>query len=80
MKHVDISLPDYLAKELSAEAERRCCSVSEVLQAALTEHLGLDRGGSRTHWFGDAAHSGHRATARDMEELLEHEWDDDAMR
>jgi metal-responsive CopG/Arc/MetJ family transcriptional regulator len=81
VKHVAISLPDDLAKELNAEAERRSSSVSEVVQMALTQCLGLGLGGSsRTHASGDAAHSVQRTTARDMEELLAREWGDDAMR
>jgi metal-responsive CopG/Arc/MetJ family transcriptional regulator len=81
VKHVAISLPDDLVKELNAEAERRSSSVSEVVQMALTQYLGLGLGGSsRTHEPGDAAHSGQRTTARDIEELLAREWGDDAMR
>jgi metal-responsive CopG/Arc/MetJ family transcriptional regulator len=82
VKHVAISLPDDLAKELNAEAERRSSSVSEVVQMALTQYLGLVGlgGSSRKHESGDAAHSGKRTTARDIEELLAREWGDDAMR
>jgi metal-responsive CopG/Arc/MetJ family transcriptional regulator len=81
VKHVAISLPDDLAEELNAEAERRSSSVSEVVQTALTQYLCLGLGGSsRTHESGDTAHSGQRATARDMEKLLAREWGDDAMR
>jgi Arc/MetJ-type ribon-helix-helix transcriptional regulator len=80
VKETSISLPDDLVEALEAEVERRCSSVSDVLQTALREHLGLSRGGSCTHERGEVAHSGHRTTARDMEEFLEREWGDDAVR
>lgn len=42
----------------------------------MTKHLGLVPGETRELSFVALGRSGHRTTARDMEQLLEHEWDD----
>ena len=76
MKRTTISLPDDLAQALDREAQRRRASASEVARAALAEHLGLVQGEPRRLAFADLGGSGHLTTARDMEELLEQEWDD----
>jgi metal-responsive CopG/Arc/MetJ family transcriptional regulator len=76
MKRTTISLPDDLAQALDREAQRRRTSASEVTRAALTQHLGLLQGQPRELVFAGLGRSGHRTTARDMEQLLEQEWHD----
>ncbi len=77
MKRTTISLPDDLAQSLHREARRRDVSASELTRQALQAHLGLTPGHARTVPFAAIGRSGHTSTARDMEELLEHEWDVD---
>jgi Arc/MetJ-type ribon-helix-helix transcriptional regulator len=76
MKRTTISLPEDLAQALNREAQRRHASTSEVTRTALAQHLGLVQGQPRELPFADLGGSGHRTTARDMEQLLEQEWDD----
>jgi Arc/MetJ-type ribon-helix-helix transcriptional regulator len=77
MKRTTVSLPDDLARALTREAQRRHASASEVTREALQRHLGLDAGRPRELPFAALGRSGHGSTARDMEQLLKHEWDDD---
>ena len=77
MKRTTISLPDDLARALAREARRRNRSASEITRDALAKHLGLTADEPREIAFAALGHSGHRNTARDMEELLAREWDDD---
>jgi predicted transcriptional regulator len=77
MKRTSISLPDDLAQALEREAQRQHASVSEVARAALAQHLGLIEGSPRELAFAELGRSGRRTTARDMEQLLEQEWDDE---
>lgn len=76
MKRTTISLPDDLAQALDREAQRRHASASEIARTALAEHLGLVQSEPRELAFADLGRSGHRTTARDMEQLLEQEWND----
>jgi Arc/MetJ-type ribon-helix-helix transcriptional regulator len=76
MKRTTVSLPDDLAQALAREAQRQHASASEIARAALAQHLGLVESEPRTLAFADLGGSGHRSTARDMEQLLEQEWDD----
>ena len=76
MKRTTVSLPDDLAQALVREAQRRHASASEVTREALQEHLGLATGRPRELGFAAIGRSGHNSTARDMEELLEQEWND----
>jgi predicted transcriptional regulator len=76
MKRTTISLPDDLARALEREAHRRHASTSEVARAALAQHLGMSGGSARELAFADVGRSGQRTTARDMERLIEREWDD----
>ncbi|MGP0100242.1 MAG: ribbon-helix-helix domain-containing protein [Solirubrobacteraceae bacterium] len=76
MRRTTISLPDELAQALDREARRRHSSASEVTRAALAQHLGLTQDQPRELPFADLGRSGHRTTARDMEQLLEQEWND----
>jgi predicted transcriptional regulator len=77
MKRTSLSLPDDLAQALDREAQRRHSTVSEVARTAIAAHLGLIDGGPRKLAFASVGRSGHRTTARDMEELLEAEWNDE---
>lgn len=76
MKRTTVSLPDELAGALTRESRRRNVSASEITRDALAKHLGLVSGGPREVPFAAVGRSGHRNTARDMEELLVREWDD----
>ncbi|HXD55583.1 MAG TPA: CopG family transcriptional regulator [Solirubrobacteraceae bacterium] len=76
MKRTTVSLPDDLAQALQREAQRRRSSASEVTRTALAAHLGLDEARPRELGFADLGGSGRSTTARDMEQLLEQEWDD----
>jgi predicted transcriptional regulator len=76
MKRTTVSLSDDLAQALDREAQRRHTSASEVTRAALAQHLGLVQSEPRELAFADLGGSGHRTTARDMEQLLEQEWND----
>jgi Arc/MetJ-type ribon-helix-helix transcriptional regulator len=80
MKRTTISLPDDLAQALNREVRRRHTSASEVARDALTQLLGLSTGKPRELPFAALGHSGTHTTARDMEKLLEEEWNDDAGR
>jgi predicted transcriptional regulator len=76
MRRTIVSLPDDLAQALDREARRRHTSVSEITRTALAQYLGPVQSEPRELAFADLGHSGHRSTARDMERLLEQEWDD----
>jgi Arc/MetJ-type ribon-helix-helix transcriptional regulator len=76
MKRTTVSLPDDLAAALAREARRRNQSASEITRDALAQHLGMAAGERRDVPFAAVGRSGHRHTARDMEELLAREWDD----
>ena len=78
MKRTTVSLPDDLARTLVREAHRRNLSASEITRDALTAHLGLATDKPRDVPFAAVGRSGQQSTARDMEELLAREWDDDA--
>lgn len=79
MKRTTISLPDDLAEALERAARRRAVSASEVARDALFLYLGLGAASDRRDVpFASVGRSGHRTTARDMEELLKDEWEDRA--
>lgn len=79
MRRTTISLPDELADALERESRRRALPASAIARDALTEYLGLGHAGEqRSLPFAALGRSGHRTTARDMEELLEREWSRDA--
>jgi predicted transcriptional regulator len=80
MQRTTLSLPDDLAHALAREARRRSVSMSAVARDALAQHLRLVPGARRDLPFAALGRSGHETTARDMEELLSREWDDDARR
>ncbi|WP_249018993.1 ribbon-helix-helix protein, CopG family [Conexibacter sp. S30A1] len=75
MRRTTISLPDDLADALDREARRRRVAVSSIARAALANHLGLgEPGDQRPLPFAALGSSGQRTTARDMEKLLDQEW------
>jgi metal-responsive CopG/Arc/MetJ family transcriptional regulator len=76
MKRTTVSLPDDLALALNREAERQHTSASEITRAALTAHLGLKADRPRELRFARVGRSGHRTTARNIEKLLQREWND----
>jgi metal-responsive CopG/Arc/MetJ family transcriptional regulator len=76
MRRTTVSLPDDLARALDREAQRRRTSASEVTRDALAQHLGLRQDGPRDLAFAALGHSGQHTVGRDMERLLEQEWDD----
>ena len=76
MKRTTVSLPDDLARALGREAQKRHASASEITRTALAQHLGLVESEPRELAFADLGHSGHTTTGRDMEQLLEQEWND----
>ncbi len=79
MRRTTISLPDELADALEREARRRAMPASAVARDALSDYLGIGRAGEQRELpFAAVGRSGQRTTARDMEELLEREWDQDA--
>ena len=78
MKRTTVSLPDDVAASLAREARRRNRSASDITREALVKHLGLAAGEPRELPFAAVGRSGHRSTAREMEELLAREWDDAA--
>jgi metal-responsive CopG/Arc/MetJ family transcriptional regulator len=76
MKRTTISLPDELAVALDRAAQRQHASVSEVARVALAQHLGLNGDQPRELPFAALGRSGHHTIARDMEKLLQQEWND----
>jgi Arc/MetJ-type ribon-helix-helix transcriptional regulator len=74
MKRTTVSLPDDLAGALEREARRRRLSVSQITREALAAHLGLGGEKPRRLPFAALGASGHRTTARDLEEILAAEW------
>jgi predicted transcriptional regulator len=74
MKRTTISLPDDLAAALKREASRRRVPASQVAREALEARLGRTVSGRRELPFAALGRSGHRSTARDLEEILETEW------
>jgi metal-responsive CopG/Arc/MetJ family transcriptional regulator len=76
MKRTTIALPDELAMALDREAKRRHASFSEITRAALARHRGIGEDSAHKLSFAGLGHSGHRTTARDMEKLMQREWDD----
>jgi len=79
MRRTTISLPDELADALEREARRRSLPASAIARDALSDYLGIGRAGEQRELpFAAVGRSGQRTTAREMEELLEREWDQDA--
>jgi predicted transcriptional regulator len=76
MKRTTLSLTDDLADALTREAHRRRMSASAIAREALAGHLQLAPTQARRLPFAAVGRSGQRSTARDMEDLLAHEWDE----
>ena len=77
MKRTTISLPDRLAAAVEREAKRRRVPVSQIAREALEARLGV-ADERRSLAIAGLGKSGHRDTARNVEEILEAEWADDA--
>ena len=75
MRRTTISLPDDVAAKLGREARRRRVPVSQVAREAIEAQLGGASGDRRAIRFAGLGRSGHRTTARDIEAILEDEWD-----
>jgi predicted transcriptional regulator len=74
MKRTTISLPDDLAAALDREARRRGIPVSQIAREAIEARLGRSAAGRRELPFAALGRSGHHSTARDLDEVLEAEW------
>ena len=81
MRRTTISLPDDLADALDREARRRSLPASAIARDALNDYLGVGRPGQQRELpFAAVGRSGKHTTGRDMEQLLEGEWNTDARR
>ena len=81
MRRTTISLSEELADALDREARRRSLPASAIARDALSEYLGIGRDDEQRELpFAAIGRSGQRTTGRDMEDLLEREWDPDARR
>jgi predicted transcriptional regulator len=81
MKRTTISLPEELADALEREARRRAVPASAIARDALAGYLGVGNASDRRQLpFAAVGRSGHRTTARDMEQLLAAEWNQRARR
>jgi len=80
VKRATILLPDDLARALEREARRRQVSVSDVMRRALIAYFGRRPDQPRGLPFADLGNSGHRHTARDLEQILAEEWARDGRR
>jgi len=78
MKRTTVSLPEEVADALAREARRRNVSASAITRDALARHLGIARETPRELPFASVGRSGRRRTARDMERLIEREWNEPA--
>jgi predicted transcriptional regulator len=78
MRRITISLQDDIAGALVREARRRSTSASAIARDALAAHLGVGSDEPRELPFAAVGRSGHSTTARDMEQLIEREWDESA--
>ncbi len=67
MKRTTVKLPDELDARLRYEARRRGVTVSELTRDAIRSYLGAGR---RRLIAAKAGRSGHRDTARKIEEIL----------
>lgn len=74
MRRTTISLPEDLAEALEREARRRRVPVSRLAREAIEERLGRGAGVVRPLPFIGLGRSGHKSTARDVDEILESEW------
>jgi hypothetical protein len=80
MQRTTVSLPDDVAAALAREARRRNVSASAIARDALAKHLRIAPDTARDVRFASVGRSGRRRIARDMERLIEREWDEPARR
>ena len=78
MKRTTVTLTDDLALLADREVRRRGGSLSELVREALAAYLGLGGEARRRLPFAALGASGHRHTARDLEEILDSEWTPDS--
>ncbi len=76
MRRITISLPDEVSAGLQREAGRRRVPVSQIAREAIESYLRRPGGGRRDLRFAALGGSGHRDTARRLEEILDQEWGD----
>lgn len=77
MQRITVTLPDDVLALARHEARRREISLSAVVRDAIGAHV-LAGDASRELPFAAVGGSGRRSGARDLEEILEAEWGDDA--
>ena len=80
MRRTTITLTEDLARIADREVRRRGVSLSALVREALAAHFGLGGTTGRRLPFAALGASGHRNTARDMEEILDREWTSDRRR
>lgn len=80
MKRTTITLSDELARLAAREVRQRGGSLSELVREALAAYLGVGGDAPRRLPFAALGASGHRNTARDLEEILDAEWAPDRRR
>jgi len=73
MKRTSVSLPSELADALEREARRRRMPVSGLVREGLEAYLGRPTG-RRKIPFAAVGRSGRRDTARNVDAILEAEW------
>jgi Arc/MetJ-type ribon-helix-helix transcriptional regulator len=74
MKRITFVVPDDLAVLLEDERRRRDVSVAEVIREALTAHLAGGAEPRRLPFIG-LGRSGFHDTARNIDRVLDEEWD-----
>jgi metal-responsive CopG/Arc/MetJ family transcriptional regulator len=77
MKRITISVPEDLMAALHREARRRGVTLSQVAREAIEAHLSRGSGARRKLSFAGVARGSDRTTARDAEEILAREWEED---
>jgi hypothetical protein len=70
MKRITITLTDLVAAALEREASRRQVPVPQLAREAIQARLGWKATGRREVPFAALGRSGHRSTARDLEDIL----------
>ena len=75
MKRITVTLPEEVVDAIERAARREQTSVSDVVEKMLAAQLGMIAGEERVLPFADLGRSGKRRVGRDMEALLEKEWD-----
>ena len=77
MKRITIALPNAVATALEREARHRGVPVPQLAREAIETFLSRFASSRRSLPFVALGRSGHRTTARDIEAILEAEWERD---